>query len=129
MLISGGVGGHPATEGWVPLEESISAELSPVRGNRYVRIKFRNAAKVESEEYSTHTFLKPYLAINGSSSPYTVTIADIIELKQVTILGCSETYSQVAYAESYVCSTPLSEITAKFFLTNGTEVNRTVARP
>lgn len=128
MYIYGEVVSDSHTMQWLPYSSSTTVQLNPVDGNRYVKVKYRINGTT-GDEKSVPIFLKPFIRLQGASSPYTLVPSEFAALSSMTITGCSETYNQVAFSSSLSCTPNAATITATYALPDGTSIQRSMTAP
>jgi hypothetical protein len=128
MYIHGNVQPDSKTFQWIPFENSVDVQLTPVDGHRFVRAKYRLNG-VESVVRSAGVYLQPFIRVTGSSAPYAVELSDIVGLTSLTLTGCSETYNNVAFQSPLACTPVGLSLQADYYLTDGTSVRRTTDSP
>ncbi|SMF52656.1 hypothetical protein [Pseudobacteriovorax antillogorgiicola] len=127
MYLFGGIEG-PNVSTWIPYQESVALTLSPSEGHRWVRAKFR-VNNVEIPQVWDGVYLNPFIVLQGSSSPYTLLTSNIIELESMTITGCIETYTDIAYQEGLACTPSGTKVSVDYTLTSGELITREVDVP
>jgi hypothetical protein len=126
MHISGNVVASDVTFHWIPMADSVNLTLTPTSGTRHVIVQYRKDETVMAE-VTASIFLKPYVQINGSGATVDVIPSDIIGAQALTVIGCLQSYVQVAYASSYLCTKAAAEATITYHLSDGTTVTRSAA--
>ena len=125
MNISGDIVPSATTFQWISYQAITSVQLSPVDGNRFVRVQYRLNG-TQSVVRSVAIFLTPYLRSTGASSPYQLELSNIVGLTSVSITGCTEVYDHIAYQSTVTCTSPTPPVTATYYLKDGTSVSRSV---
>lgn len=128
MYIRGGLSDSFA-ETWIPFAEETKVRLQLFDGVRFIYVKYRDSAGVEYPETKVNIFLGPYVRLQGSAAPFTLSLSNPLSLVSITITGCQETYSAVPYSASYTCNPTGTTVTAAYLLTDGTTVTRSVDVP
>ena len=128
MKIFGGVKQSANTFNWIPFQEEIEIELLPVSGHRFVFVQYRTDDKPgsETERIFSHIYLKPFVLLYDQSSYIDIVVSNILETESITITGCDETYSAVAFQESYTCTNAASNIIVTFNFSDGTSLQKTL---
>ncbi len=127
MYLSGNIQPAANTFAWVPFSKKAAVQLTPVDGNRFIYAQYRTSLGVESKKIFTSVYLKPFVQISGSGPTYQVTVSHLSSLVDVTLVGCSQTYSHVAYASSYSCTPTQAQVQATFRLNDGSEFSRSAS--
>jgi len=129
MYIHGDVVADSTTFRWIPWSPEVLVTLQPADGNRWVRVQFRVNGQLSSFRY-TPVYLKPQVIIRpGIDSPYRLVASSFINLENLTITGCTETYNQVAFAASYRCTPNASSATITYLLKDGSSVSKSANFP
>lgn len=115
MFVHGDIMKTADTFKWIPYAKNIDIKLTPVNGNRFVRIQYRNLEGLQSGIISRAIFLKPYLIIQGGSAPYTVLPSEIVGLSSLTLEGCETDYINVPYQFSFSCTPKDSSLTVHYY--------------
>lgn len=120
MYISGRVSTTSKTFAWIPYEEEVEVRLAPVDGNRFIYVQFRDNTDFVSPEVFTSVFLKPFLYVFGDSAPYSIVLSNFVPLTNLTISGCTESYTKVDYQSSYSCTPASNKVSVLYNFENGT---------
>lgn len=126
MYLHGDIQPSAKTFQWIPYEPSVQVQLSPVDGNRFVRVKYRLNG-VESVVRSTPIFLAPFIRLHGNAAPYTIELSNIVGLNSATITGCAETYQSIPYQTNLPCTPTGSSVGAIYSLSDGSQISRSSA--
>ncbi len=125
MWVRGDIQPSSQTFQWIPYTEELTLTLNPSSGNRHIIILFRKDS-TDMAEVEVPIFLNPYLVLSGSSPQYTLVPSQIPGLVSMSITGCSQIYTNIAFANNLPC-TPAAgkfQATATYYLSDGTSLSR-----
>ncbi len=128
MYIHGDIEADSGTFVWLPYSETAKVKLAPINGHRWVRVQFRINGEETSFRYAG-IYFKPFLLLQGSAGAYNLGVSDIQGLEKITITGCSQIYTDVAYQVSFPCSPTGSLAQIRYDLKDGSSIVRSVAIP
>lgn len=129
MYLYGDIVSDANTVQWLTYSASTSVQLNPSDGNRAVRVKYKVNGTLGDEQLVL-IYLKPFISLQGSSSPFTLVPSEFAKISSMTITGCSQTYSAVAFSSTLPCTASTgTTISATYNLPDGTSVARTVVAP
>lgn len=126
MYVSGNILPSPTTLTWIPYAESLPLTLTPTSGSRHVIVQFRIGETILSE-VTDEVFLRPYVLVSGVIPSLVVIPGQIVGTVSLTISGCQEVYSHVAYQAQYPCTPAASDATATYYFSDGTTLTRFTA--
>lgn len=126
MYLHGNIEIRANTFAWVAYDPETDVELTPVNGNRYVRVKYR-VNGVETAVKSVAIYLKPFIQVVGASAPYTLSLSEIVDLTSLTITGCTTAYVNIAPTQSVTCTPTGASVSVIYNLSDGTTVTKTSA--
>lgn len=127
MKITGNVTGGD-TKKWVDYDTTFDFDLVDSPGAKSVFVQFRDASGNESYLVSAATFLDPYVSITDPGGGQKNVIVNAIDgLSSVTIVGCSETFTQVDYETSYLCTPTAANADVTYYFDDGTSTTASVA--
>lgn len=128
MYIEGYLEEGPNTFQWIPMGE-VDIELQTPYGNRFVYITYRDANGAESPRISTPVYLQPQFSLRGSSAPYYLSLSNMVGLDSITVNGCSEAISGVAYSTTIQCTPNASVLQAIYTFEDGSVLEKTLTPP
>jgi len=103
MKISGNVSGVN-TGDWIDYSASVSINLTAASGLKTVFAQFRDAEGDESFLVSAQVILNPSVGITDSGGDKLIAVTNSKGVSSFTILGCSQSYVEVAYQSSFTCT-------------------------
>ena len=112
IFISGGLKESDKTFRWIPYPEDkpLELEAEPVKGYRFVHLRFREPGGEESSMYSLPFFLQPYAEMVTISGNKTLRLNKIPDLGSVSVEGCAETYLEIDPVTEIECTSPSPEV-------------------
>ncbi len=112
LKITGDVSGAN-TNTWIPYATGVTMSLNPSSsGSRRIFAQYKDAYGVESYLVAKRIYLKPEVTIAAN----VLTLSPIPGTSSVSIVGCTESYTGVAYATNYACQkiAPTVDVTYTF---------------
>jgi|GEM_PF-3077506 len=89
---------------WIPYAQGLPATLTPTTsGSRRIYAQYRDKDGTLSYLISKTIFLKPTITF-VPGAPDTVVVSNIAGAETLTITGCTETYTDVAWQATFTCS-------------------------
>ncbi len=129
MKISGDITNSDKNS-WIPYSTQYTANLNPGSGRRVILVTYRDKDLVESAIVGSNIFLNPSITVVDAPDPYkTVTVDNIVGVEDLTIVGCNETYNDVAYQSSYTCEPTAAFITVRYDFDDGTSATSSSSIP
>lgn len=128
MYLDGNIEESASTHKWIPLQSEVELKLNEANGNRFVNVSFRVQGEQTAAEKAS-IYLRPFVGLAGVTAPFTLALSNFIDLKSITIAGCSESYVEVKFANNYLCTPTGSEVAATYELADGTQVVRSASTP
>ncbi len=129
MYVHGDIVDDDATFQWVAWKPELTVTLQPTDGTRWVRVQYRINGELTSFRFAS-VYLKPNIIIlPGTDTPYRLVVAEIISLESLTITGCTQTYSQLAFAASFKCTPSGPTATVLYKLKDGTSFSKSASFP
>jgi hypothetical protein len=128
IRITGDVSG-PNVNTWLDVNEDIDVTLNPsTSGNRKIFAQYKDRHGDESYLITKQIYLKPEVAVTDGTAPSkNLTISNIAGLETVSISGCEERYSAVAYQESYPCAPTAAAAEVVWTFKDGSTLTRTAS--
>jgi hypothetical protein len=123
MQVSGNVLATANTFQWLPYTERLPITLSPTSGTRHVIVEFRKNGAIVGE-VTKSVFLRPYVLVTGSAPNQRVVPGNILGAVNLSITGCAEVYSHVAYEADYDCTKVGTEAIVTYYFADGSTVTR-----
>ncbi len=126
LKITGDVAGAN-TNAWIPYGQGVAVTLNPTTsGRRTIFAQYKDVAGVESYLIAKSIFLKPTLTLLDAGGGLKNVVASAIPgISSVTIAGCVETYTNVAYQASFPCQPNPLTITFTYTFANGSTLTKT----
>jgi hypothetical protein len=121
IYISGGVVNKTDTHTWMSYRENMPITLEPYEGTRIVYYKIMHDGE-ESQHVHDNVYLNPQLRMTPGAV-YNVYVPNIIETETITLTGCVESYVNVPYQQTFLCTPAAASVSATMFFDNGTNLN------
>lgn len=129
MFIHGDIEAGVHTFQWIPFREEVTVKLSPINGHRWVRVQYK-VNGVETSFRHAPVYLKPFiLAQSLGDGSYRLVLSDILGLDKLSISGCTNNYTDIAYSANLNCVPTGSQVDVRYDLLDGTSILRSVAIP
>lgn len=120
MKITGDVTGDNVGV-WLDYATSLNVELTAGTGERTVYAQFRASDGSTSFLVSDTLYLNPAVSLTDAGGGQKNVIANNIDgIDSITITGCSETFFEVDYASSYLCTPNAATVDLKYNFSNAT---------
>ncbi len=129
MKITGAVLPGSQTFAWIPFSDRVPVTLTPTNGTRHVLVEFRKDGATMLE-VTASVFLRPYIFVQNTGSPYSIYVGNILGTKSLSIDGCLEVYEQVPFQEVFPCTAPGARplnFSVHYQLPDGTEISRQIS--
>lgn len=128
MKVTGDISGLN-THDWVPYQQNLPVVFTPATsGSKRIYAQYKDKDGVESYLITKRIFLKPTISLQDAGAPFkNVIVSNILDAVSLTITGCNEAYSAVAYQATYLCQPNAATVDVIYLFEDTSTLTKTVA--
>ena len=123
LKLTGDIAG-PNTNNYLPYAQGLPVALSPsTTGQRRIFAQYKDVDGVESYLITKSIFLKPGVTLTDiGGGQKSVVASNILGATTLTIVGCVETFTDVAWAAGYTCTPSAASIDVTWKFPSGSNL-------